>query len=133
MQYELSLAARKFVNDILVKNIPVRYPVAWENVKFTPPSDSSMWIKYDYTEADSVTYGLSRKCKYYVGMVQLSIFFSPGTGVNKARQLANQLAESIIDGTMLDIGYVYEGGVVNPVIKSQSGWFIPVRFYVRLD
>lgn len=133
MQYELSLAARKFVNGILVNNIPVRYPVAWENVKFTPPSDGSMWIKYDYTEVDSVTYGLSRKCKYYVGMVQLSVFLSPGTGVNKARQLANQLAESIIDGTMLDIGYVYKGGIVNPVIKSQSGWFIPVRFYVRLD
>ena len=133
MQYELSLAARKFVDDILVNEIPFRYPVAWENVKFTPPADGSMWIKYDYTEADSVTYGLSRKCKYYVGMVQLSIFFSPGTGVNKARQLANQLAESIEDGTMLETGYVYEGGVVNPVVKSQSGWFIPVRFYVRLD
>ena len=133
MQYELSLAARKFVNGILVNNIPVRYPVAWENVKFTPPSDGSMWIKYDYTEVDSVTYGLSRKCKYYVGMVQLSVFLSPGTGVNKARQLANQLAESIIDGTMLDIGYVYKGVIFNPVIKSQSCWLIPVRFYVRLD
>ena len=133
MQYELSLAARKYFNDILVSKIPVRYPVACENVKFTPPSDGSMWLKYDYTEVDTVTYGLSRKCKYFVGMVQVSVFFSPGTGIDKARRLANQLAESIEDGTMLETGYVYEGGVVNPVVKSQSGWFIPVRFYVRLD
>lgn len=133
MQYELSMAARRFVNEVLINEIPVRYPVAWENSRFRPPENGSMWLKYDYTEVDSVTYGLSRKCKYYVGMVQISVFFSPGTGIDKPRKLANQLAESIVDGTMLDIGYVYEGGVVNPVIKSQSGWFIPVRFYVRLD
>ena len=133
MQYELSLAARKFVDDLLVNEFPVRYPVAWENAKFTPPVDGSIWLKYDYTEVDTVTYGLSRKCKYYVGMVQISVFFSPGTGIDRPRQIANQLAESIVDGTMLDSGAIYESGVVNPVIKSKSGWFIPVSFYVRLD
>lgn len=132
MQYELSLASRKFVSD-LINTLPVRYDVAYENAAFTPPKDGSMWLKYDYTEADTVTWSISRKCKYYVGMVQVSIFFSPGAGVDKARQVANQLAESITDGTMLDTGYIYEGGVVHPVVKSQSGWFIPVRFYVRLD
>lgn len=133
MQYELSLAARKFVNDLIVNEFPVRYPVAWENSAFTPPDDGSIWLKYDYTEVDTVTYGLSRRCKYYVGMVQISVFFSPGTGIDIPRQIANQLAESIVDGTMLDRGTIYESGVVNPVIKSKSGWFIPVRFYVRLD
>ena len=132
MQYELSMASRKFVSD-LINTLPVRYDVAYENAAFTPPKDGSMWLKYDYTEADTVTWSLSRKCKYYVGMVQVSIFFSPGAGVDKARQVANQLAESISDGTMLDTGYIYEGGVVHPVVKSQSGWFIPVRFYVRMD
>ncbi|HAN9009974.1 TPA: hypothetical protein IGN80_004191 [Escherichia coli] len=133
MQYELSLAARAFVDDLLVNEFPVRYTVAWENCKFTPPADGSIWLKYDYTEVDTVTYGLSRKCKYYVGMVQISVFFSPGTGIDRPRQIANKLAESIVDGTMLDSGTIYESGVVNPVIKSKSGWFIPVRFYVRLD
>ena len=133
MQYEVSLAARKFVSDLLVNEFQVRYPVAWENAAFTPPADGSIWLKYDYTEVDTVTYGLSRKCKYYVGMVQISVFFSPGTGIDKPRQIAHQLAESIVDGTMLDSGTIYESGVVNPVIKSKSGWFIPVRFYVRLD
>ncbi|HGY8334050.1 TPA: phage tail terminator-like protein [Escherichia coli] len=132
MQYELSLAARRFVTD-LVKTFPVRYPISYENVAFSPPNNGGMWLKYDYTEADTVTYSLSRKCKYYVGMVQVSVFFSPGDGVDGARRLANQLAESMLDGTMLDTGYIYKGGVVHPVVKSKSGWFIPVRFYVRLD
>ncbi len=62
-------------------------------------------------------------------MVQVSVFFSPGTGIDMPRQIANRLAESIVDGTMLDSGTIYESGVVNPVIKSKSGWFIPVHFY----
>lgn len=130
MQYELSIASKKIVSQS-AKSIAPSLPISWENVGFTPPS--GMWLKFDYTEADTVTYGLSRKCKYYVGMVQVSLVFPPGNGVDKARQLANQLAESFVDGTMLETGYIYEGGVVHPVVKSQSGWLIPVRFYVRLD
>lgn len=130
MQYELSIASKKIVSQS-AKAIAPSLPISWENVGFTPPS--GMWLKFDYTEADTVTYGLSRKCKYYVGMVQVSLVFPPGNGVDKARQLANQLAESFVDGTMLETGYIYEGGVVHPVVKSQSGWLIPVRFYVRLD
>ena len=112
MHYELSIAARKYVNDLLVNNFPVRYPVAWENASFTPPADGSIWLKYNYTEVDTVTYGLSRKCKYYVGMVQISVFFSPGTGIDRPRQIANQLAESIVDGTMLDSGTIDRKSVV---------------------
>lgn len=130
MQYELSIASKKVVSQS-AKAIAPSLLISWENVGFTPPS--GMWLKFDYTEADTVTYGLSRKCKYYVGMVQVSLVFPPGNGVDKARQLANQLAESFVDGTMLETGYIYEGGVVHPVVKSQSGWLIPVRFYVRLD
>lgn len=130
MQYELSIASKKIVSQS-AKVIAPSLPISWENVGFTPPS--GMWLKFDYTEADTVTYGLSRKCKYYVGMVQVSLVFPPGNGVDKARRLANQLAESFVDGTMLETGYIYEGGVVHPVVKSQSGWLIPVRFYVRLD
>lgn len=133
MHYEMSLAARKFVSGVVVNNFPVRYPISFENVRFTPPVNGDMWLKYDYTEADTVTWSLSRKCKYYVGMVQVSVVFSPGVGIDSARKIAGQLAEAFEDGTMLDSGYIYEGGTVNPVVKSKYGWFIPVRFYVRLD
>lgn len=132
MQYEMMVAARKLVSDAAV-DIAGGLPVAYENCGFTPPSNGSIWLKFDYTEVDSVTWGLQRTCRYYVGMVQVSIFFSPGTGTDDPRKLAGQLANAFREGIELDAGYIYEGGVVHPVVKSQSGWFIPVRFYVRID
>lgn len=132
MHYEMMVAARKLVSDAAV-DIAGGLPVAYENCGFTPPNNGSMWLKFDYTEVDSVTWGLQRKCRYYVGMVQVSIFFSPGEGTDRPRQLAGRLSEAFADGTMLDSGYIYEGGSVFPPVKSQSGWFIPVRFYVRMD
>ncbi|MCF0178634.1 MAG: hypothetical protein HUJ97_00110 [Bacteroidales bacterium] len=132
MHYELSVACRKLVSDAAV-DVAGGLPVAYENCGFTPPANGGNWLKFDYTEVDTVTWSLQRTCRYYVGMCQVSIFFAPGTGVDRPRQLASQLANAFADGTMLDSGYIYEGGTVHPVVKSQSGWFIPVRFYVRLD
>lgn len=132
MHYELSVACRKLVSDAAV-DFAGSLPVAYENCGFTPPPGGGMWLKFDYTEVDTVTWSLQRTCRYYVGMCQVSVFFSPGMGVDRPRQLAGRLANAFVDGTMLDSGYIYEGGTVHPVVKSQSGWFIPVRFYVRLD
>lgn len=132
MHYELSVACRKLVSEVAV-DIAGGLPVSYENVGFTPPANGGMWLKFDYIETDTVTWSLQRTCRYYIGMCQVSIFFSPGTGVDKPRLLASRLSQAFADGTMLDTGYIFEGGTVHPVVKSQSGWFIPVRFYVRLD
>ena len=59
MHYELSIAARKYVNDLLVSIFPVRYPVSWENVAFTPPADGSIWLKYDFLLSPYVTVSTS--------------------------------------------------------------------------
>jgi hypothetical protein len=132
MHYELSIAARALVARV-ARGLSTPLPVACENVAFTPPADGSMWLKFDYTEVETVTWSLQRTCRRYVGMVQVGVHFSPGIGVDRPRQVASSLAQSFVDGTILDSGYIYEGGIVNPVVKSQSGWFIPVRFYVRID
>ena len=132
MHYEMSIAARELVSNVAV-DIAGSLPVSYENSNFTPPKNGSMWLKFDYTEADTVTWGLQRTCRYYIGMVQVSLFFPPGFGIDRARQLAGSLSEAFADGTMLSTGYIYEGGVVHPAVKSQSGWFFPIRFYVRMD
>lgn len=129
MHYELMLAAR----DNLVAGLNGDYPIAFENVPFTPPADGGMWIKFDYIEAQTDRYSLSRKCVSYIGMVQLSVIFPPMSGTEKARQLAKRIAEIFADGKMLTTGYIYSGGEVRPVQKSETGWLVPVRAYVRVD
>lgn len=133
MHYELSVAARAALGEWL--EIPGNeYPVAYESVPFDPPSDGSKWLKFDYVEAETVRVGLSRKCAYYVGMVQIGIHFAPGLGMDATRQLAKNLADFFEDGKILINGcYIVEGGEVRPVQKSAGGWFYPVRFYVRYD
>ena len=118
-------------------------PIATENSTFTPPADGSMWLKYDYSEADARAVSLDRHCRVYIGMVQLSIFFAPGDGIAIARKLAQYVAKRAADGIMLRVkhsdgsttfaGWINEGGAVSPVQKTPTGWFFPVRFYTRAE
>lgn len=130
MHYEMSLAARAMVKAAFAD----RYPIIYENDSAKPPADGSMYLKFDYIEADTLRLSLSRKCTSYIGLVQVGITFPPGRGVDAARQLAVEVAETAEDGRMLkDDIYIYEGGIVHPVQKSETGWLYPVRFYVRVD
>lgn len=140
MHYEMYQATQRLVFQWFGSE----FPIMTENTdSFSPPADGSPWIKYDYTEADSRAVSLDRKCRTYIGMVQLSINFAPGAGIAIARKLAQDVAKSAADGIMLqvkhndgsftDAGFITEAGAVHPVQKSNSGWFFPVRFYVRAD
>lgn len=129
MHYELSVAARV----ALAQEFESQYMIQYENVDFVPPGDGGIWLKYDYTEADTLFLSLDRRCKSFIGMVQVSVIFPPGSGIDKARRLAKNIADFFEDGKMLATGYIFEGAIVHPVQKSQSGWFYPVRFYVRYD
>ncbi|HAK2374319.1 TPA: hypothetical protein H1940_004750 [Salmonella enterica] len=126
--YDLALSARK----ALAQEYESEYMIAYENVEFTPPK-CGMWLKYDYKEADTIIHDLKRKCISYIGMVQIGIEFPPGSGIDKARKLAKNIADFFEDGKMLSHGYISEGAKVHQVQKSESGWFYPVRFYVRYD
>ena len=129
MHYELSVAARM----ALAQEYESEYMIAYENVEFTPPKVGGIWLKYDYKEADTIIHDLKRKCISYIGMVQIGIEFPPGSGIDKARKLAKNIADFFEDGKMLSNGYISEGAKVHQVQKSESGWFYPVRFYVRYD
>lgn len=129
MHYELSVAARME----FAKEYEKRFPIKYENVDFTPPADGGIWLKFDYKEADTIYHDLKRECVSYIGMVQIGIEFPPGSGVDTSRQIAKDIAAFFKDGKMLSIGYISEGAKVHPVQKSETGWFYPVRFYVRYD
>lgn len=129
MHYELSVAARV----ALAEQFGKAYSISYENVEFIPPGDGGIWLKYDYKEADTIYHDLKRTCISYIGMVQIGIQFPPGSGIDKARKLAKDIADFFEDGKMLSDGYISEGAKVHPVQKSESGWFYPVRFYVRYD
>lgn len=129
MHYELSVAARV----AFAKQFEKQFPIQYENVDFVPPGEGGIWLKYDYTEADTLFLSLDRKCKSFIGMVQIAVIFPPGSGIDTARKVAKNIADFFEDGKMLSIGYIYEGAIVHPVQKSETGWFYPVRFYVRYD
>ena len=128
MQYELSVAARKLIAERF-SNFAIKY----ENIAFRPPANGAQWLKFDYIEVDDPYFGLSRTCRSHIGMVQVSVVFSPGSGIDKYRRLAQEIANYAEDGKMLEVGYISEGGRVHPVQKAEGGWFFPVRFYVRYD
>lgn len=129
MHYDLMVAARK----ALAEEYESEYPIAYENVEFKPPSNGGMWLAFHYTEAETVYASLDRKCRYYVGMVQVNVIFAPGSGTDKARKIAKGIADFFDDGKMFETGYVSQGGEVRPIQKSETGWLVPVRFYVRAE
>lgn len=129
MHYDLMVAARK----ALAEEYESEYPIAYENVEFKPPSKGGMWLAFHYTEAETVYASLDRKCRYYVGMVQVNVIFAPGSGTDKARKIAKGIADFFDDGKMFETGYVSHGGEVRPIQKSETGWLVPVRFYVRAE
>ena len=129
MHYELMLAARK----ALAEEYENTFKIAYENVEFVPPNDVSPWLAFHYKEVSSDYLSLDRKCRSYIGLVQVNIIFAPGAGTDKARRLAKNIADFFEDGKMLEHGYIYEGGEVRPVQKSETGWLVPVRFSVRVE
>lgn len=129
MHYDLMLAARK----ALAQEYESKYSIAYENVMFTPPPGGDMWLKFDYKEVDTEYLSLDRKCKAYIGMVQVSVVFPPNSGADRSRKLARDIANFFDDGKMLETGYISEGAKVHPVQKSETGWMVPVRFIVRVE
>lgn len=129
MHYELMLAARVLLDT----QFGPAYSISYENVPFVPPSDGSMWLKFDYMEAETRFLSLDRKCKSYIGIVQVAVIFSPGDGTDAARRAASDIAKFFYDGRMLQHGYIYQGAEVRPVQKHETGYMIPVRFTVRFD
>lgn len=127
--YDLETAARMDLFAAFGK----RFKIAACNVEFESPKDGGMYLKYDYVPAERIVHSLDRKCISIIGMCQVMIIFKPGSGTEKARALAKEIANTFYDGKILSVGYVYSGGESKPQMKTDGGWVIPVRFYVRYD
>lgn len=126
--YEMSLAA----GSALFRQFGQRFAISKENVPFNPPAGAE-WLRFNYIEADTQFVSLNRKCKVYLGIVQIDVVFQPGEGINYFRGIAKEIADFFEDGKMLDVGYISQGATVHPVQKSETGWFIPVRYTLRVD
>ncbi|KLD69037.1 hypothetical protein Y886_43660, partial [Xanthomonas hyacinthi DSM 19077] len=46
---------------------------------------------------------------------------------------ANETARGVHDGRRNETGEISEGANVHTLLKSETGWFLPIRFSVRLD
>lgn len=127
--YDLSRAARKALSDAFGS----RFNIQYENAPSSEPHDGTAWLKFDYLPADTIYQSLDRKCKSIIGMVQIGIVIPPDSGIDSHRLLAKEIANFFEDGKILGVGYVSVGGQSHPIQKSDRGWFLPVRFYVRYD
>lgn len=127
--YDMAKAARKKLSRL----IGDRYPIAFENMDFTEPDDGGMWLKFDYIPADKIYNSLDRKCITLLALVQISIVFPPGGGVDDARALAKELVNFFEDGKILDVGFIFKGAESMTMQKSQRGWMLPVRYTLRYD
>lgn len=127
--YDLSVAARV----ALANEYENQYPIAYENIVFTPPADGSMWLSYHYLPADRQTLSLDLKCQSVIGMVQIDVNFAPGSGMDHARSLAKEICNFFYQGKELSVGYIYRSVAMANHIPGEANHKIPVRFYIRHD
>ena len=127
--YDLAISARKALFSRFGEN----YQIMCENVAFKEPKNGSTWLKFDYIPAEKTYKSFDRKCIRIRGLVQVGVVFSPDTGIDKARELAKDIANFFEDGKILSVGFIFEGASQKPVQKSERGWLIPIRFTVQYD
>ncbi|WP_404677011.1 phage tail terminator-like protein [Raoultella ornithinolytica] len=134
MHYDMALKCKAAVAKFAAENM---LRVAGDNVDFRPPAGGETYLKVSYIEADSRSVDLSRKCRVYIGLVQIDVIFKPGIGADDARLIAQNVAKYFPEGKILGDKemnlYVSEWAEVHGVQKAQTGWFFPVRFTVRCE
>lgn len=133
MHYEMALKCKAAVAKLAAEN---GLKVAGDNVDFIPPKGGETYLKTSYVEADSRSVDLSRKCRFYLAMVQIDVIFKPGIGTDHARLIAQNVAKYFPEGEIIDPinkVYVSEWAEVHGVQKHETGWLFPVRFTVRCN
>lgn len=133
MHYDMALKCKAAVAKFADEN---GLRVAGDNVDFRPPAGGETYLKVSYVEAYSRSVDISRKCRVYIGLVQIDVIFKPGIGTDHARIIAQRVAKSFPEGKIVDSEsklYVSEWAEVSGVQKHEAGWFFPVRFTVRCN
>lgn len=133
MHYDMALKCKAAVAKFAAEN---GLRVAGDNVDFRPPAGGETHLKVSYVEAYSRSVDISRKCRVYIGLVQIDVIFKPGIGADSARLIAQNVAKYFPEGKIIDSVnkvYVSEWAEVHGVHKHDAGWFFPVRFTVRCE
>lgn len=133
MHYDMALKCKAAVAKFAAEN---GLRVAGDNVDFRPPAGGETYLKVSYVEAYSRSVDISRKCRVYIGLVQIDVIFKPGIGADSARLIAQSVAKYFTEGKIIDSVnkvYVSEWAEVHGVHKHDAGWFFPVRFTVRCE
>lgn len=110
-------------------------PVAWDNVKFTPPAGP--YIRASLLPADTTSIDLAGEHRGYLGLFQLSVHVPLGSGAGAAEALADELAALFPMMLRLDSGafwvQVTSPPSSYPGLTGDTHYMVPVRFKYRAD
>jgi len=110
-------------------------PVAWDNVKFTPPTGP--YIRATLLPADTTSIDLEGAHRGYLGLFQLSINVPLSTGPGQAETLADELSALFPMTLRLESGsfwvQITSPCSAYPGIPGDTHYMVPVRFRYRAD
>ncbi|UYE93660.1 hypothetical protein EEPDABAO_00069 [Klebsiella phage mfs] len=111
--------------------------IASDNVDFKPPASGEYAIlNFHTSKRIPDLLDLSRKCRVYLGLVQVDVIFKPGTGTDAARLIAQNVAKYFPEGKILgddklDL-YVSEWAEVYGVQKARNRLVLPRSLYGKM-
>ena len=110
-------------------------PVAWDNVKFMPPTGS--YIRASLLPADTQSIDLEGAHRGYMGLFQLSVHVPLGSGPNAAETLTDELSALFPMALRLESGsfwvQITSPCSAYPGIPGDTHYMVPVRFRYRAD
>lgn len=110
-------------------------PVAWDNVKLTPPTGP--YIRATLLPADTTSIDLEGAHRGYMGLFQLSVHVPLGNGPNTAETLAEELSELFPMALRLESGafwvQITSPCSQYPGLTGETHYMVPVRFRYRAD
>ncbi len=93
-------------------------PIAWENVDFEPP-DNSSWIRATILNGETIYDRFSSK-KRHLGIISIQIFSPLNQGASTARSYADTI-KSIFDGQEFGGVSCQASSIVN--VGNLNGWY----------
>jgi len=110
-------------------------PVAWDNVKFTPPAGA--YLRASLLPADTTSIDLAGEHRGYLGLFQVSVYVPLGTGAGAAEALADEIAALFPMMLRLQAGafwlQVTAPASQYPGIPGDTHYMLPVRLRYRAD
>lgn len=106
-------------------------PIAWPNVNFEPPA-SGLWIEAAVlpNETGEIGWGADAR-REYLGLIQIAIYFRPGTGIVTATEEAEAIADHFPKGLVIGPVEIAGRGSLAPAIYEEGKGHIRVTIPYR--